>query len=1283
MRWVLLALLLSALLVVAYAQWWVLPRLDNYRAMLAAAVGDYLQTSVRIEGMTAIRDGWRLGLRLREVSLQKPGGEAVVAHFAQAAIAFDLWRSLREWRPVVSRIRLDGVNLTLEQGTDGGLRLFGMVGNTEAGLALPEFGRWLFSLRKLEIVGERLVVRQQGGTDLWFPHPYLQLEQTASGQRLLFHTALPMGFGDRIQLEVERPAALNRDPKQGQGHFRFHAPRLALAGWPLPLPFVAGEAALVVDGVWQDWRPTHLQGQLRLTQAALKGELRSGLLKTWLASRPENELRFTWERQEAGWALQGTIGLRAASGSSLNGPAFTLHRNAKGWRGTIHALQAQDALAWITPWLEDSARRWLVPLDLRGELPEITLEATPDLANYSAAIQLRGLRFQPVRGLPGFDGVTGTLTFGPQDGQLELDSQQLRVDTAGLLRAPILLEKLAGTISWRRLAAELRLESNGLALANPDLHGRFWGSVALPAEGDPLLDIRGEYWDIRGDQVKRYLPVAVISPKAIAWLDRALISGRVTKGDVVFQGPPARFPFDRGEGQFETRFKVENAVVDYHPGWPRLERGQTTVTFRNRGMWLEADSGRLLDSAVENLTVVINDLDKAVIEIRGRAKGKGSSMWGVLEESPTGRTLGEDLPALRIDGSATLDLVLTIPLDARPTTVEGKVSLVDNDIGLRSSNTGFQRVRGEIHFTESDLTAKGLQASLRGQPVRLDLDLAGREGARELRIQARGRLALADLLENPAMLRPYFDGKSDWEAVLTAPAHRSERIDVPSFTLTLRSDLRGSTVRLLAPLGKSVIEARPFKLTVWPTAGGKALAGELEYGAQVRAALTVSDFASQPRFERGELRINAGPAKLPEESGLRVIANLARWSPPLAIAPVAKEQGNRPAGERAGLGRTARSDVALGTMDFLRAVDARIDNLVIGAGSFAKVRVEVKRQEAGFLIDCTGEKLSGRLTLPDQPTPERPVDIALRRLYVDWLAEAGNESRFLQGVSPRSVPPLEAVVTDLRVNGAELGRFRLSAVPRSGGLYVKEAHLDFGQRQIAANGEWLENSTGHNTKLEATLHSQSLGEALAIFGYPDNGVERGETEANLVAEWEAALPDFSLARLMGTLKLRVGPGQLRSIKPGLGRLIGMLNVQNLTRRLSFDFSDLFQPGMGFDQIAGTFVFRQGSAYTDDLLVEAPAARIEIRGRTGLQARDFDQIITIFPSVGGALPVAGVLAGGPAVGAAVFVAGRLLRKDIEHATRYHYALKGAWDNPLVEPLRKSPIVGSREEFTGDQ
>lgn len=1284
MRRLVLALLLPVLLLAAFGQWWLLPRLNDYRVPLADALRDALRTPVRIESVAAVRDGWRLGLRLRGVSLRDPTDDALLASFTQATVSLNLWRSLREWRPAFGHIRLEGVNLTLEQGSDGTPRLRADDGSGDAASSLGEAARWLFAARRLEIVGERLTVRRPTGGSIKILHPYFQVRDTAEGQRLTVTADLPAGLGDRLWLSVERQRSDGADPEAGQGTFRFDAGRLNLAGWPLPLPFSAGQAELEANGDWRDWRPTRLQGHVRLRRASPRPEPRAALLESWLAATPDSALNVEWWVEETGWRLRGQA--RFGGDQSAVRPRFELSRAGEHWRGEGHDWRVRDVLAWATPWLDESTRHWLASLDPRGDLPEIALETESGFGAYTATVQLSKVAGRLTRGLPGFDNLSGLLTLTPERGRLDLDSQRVRIETGGLLRVPLDLDRLNGTIAWQRTPDGLQLDSAGLDLANSDFNGQFWGRVTLPDQGEPVLDLRGHYRDVRigREQVRRYLPVTVIPPDGVAWLDQALVGGRVVAGDLVLRGPPARFPFDRNEGLFETRFQIENAVVNYASGWPRLEGLRGSVTFRNRGMRIEMEpgAGRLLDAEIENLAVWIDDLERVVAQVKGRIKGPGASLWRGFRESPVGQKLGEDLPDLRITGHNTVDLELSMPADSRPSHMRGRVGLSGNSVALPAWALEFNRLRGEVDLTETDLKAENVQALLRGEPVRLDLNLTGAANQRELRGQLRGRMGPRALTGTPVALETYTDGKSVWQAVLAVPTHRRERrSEAPPFTLTLNSDLHGMAVRLPAPLGKDANEIRPFAMILRPL-GHDALELEMEYGTSVRAALELGGYPQDPRFERGELRINAGAARLPDAPGLAVIADVPRWRLDL---PAALPDSTASAASAALAGRRVVADIEPKTgawWNVLRGVDARIGELVLGDQSFSRMTLAATRQDDGLQVELEGEGLAGRVTVPDQPTPARPINAALRQLH--WRRAPERVAGPAVTPDPRRLPPLVLTATEFRLDDKVLGRLRVVAMPMAGGARLPEITLSSEQRRIEASGEWRWALGGQLAQLRVTLWSQALGETLAAFGYQGTGIAGGETEAELTAEWMGALPDFAVERMDGRLKFQIGPGQLLNIDPGLGRVVGLFSVQNIMRRLSFDFSDLFQPGTSFDRITGDFAFRRGEAFTDNLTIEAPAARIDIRGRTGLRDRDYDQQITVTPRlVGGALPVAGVLAGGPAVGAVVLVAERLLQKGIEQATRYRYTLTGSWDDPVLEPLREPPPAPSPKKLVGDQ
>ncbi|MEZ5578714.1 MAG: DUF3971 domain-containing protein [Candidatus Competibacteraceae bacterium] len=619
-----------------------------------------------------------------------------------------------------------------------------------------------------------------------------------------------------------------------------------------------------------------------MRQVRLKPEPRTTLLASWLAATPDSELNFEWNTQDAGWRLRrprpGLAMVSPMVGEAQ--PHFELSRAGGRWRGEGRDWRVQDVLAWVTPWLDESARNWLASLDPRGDFAGNRVGSRVRFRYLCGdrALARSGRTIDPR--LAGIRQPDRPVDLFPERGQLETDSRRVRVDTAGLLRLPLTSTACTGRSSGNDMDG-LRLDSTSLEMANSDFNGRFWGSVTLPDRGEPVLDLRGHYQDVRigREQARRYLPVTVIPPAGVAWLDQALVGGRVVAGDLLLRGPPAHFPFDRDEGLFETRFRIEDAVVNYAPGWPRLEGLRGSVTFRNRGMRIEMEpgAGRLLDAKIENLAVWIDDLEKVVAQAKGRIDGPGASLWRGLRESPIGQELGDDLPDLRIAGRNTVEFELAVPADSRPSHARGRIDLSDNSVALPSRTLEFSRLKGEVAFTETDLKAEDVRALLRGEPVRIDLNLAGGEGRRELRGQLRGRIGLRTLTGAPAAVDAYLEGKSLWQAVLAVPIGRRDRRNEASpFTLTLNSDLRGMAIRLPVPLGKAASEARPLAMTLHPIEHD-ALELALEYGTGVRAALELSGYPQNLRFERGELRVNAGAAKLPDAPGLAIVADLPRW----------------------------------------------------------------------------------------------------------------------------------------------------------------------------------------------------------------------------------------------------------------------------------------------------------------------------------------------------------------------------------------------------------------------
>jgi uncharacterized protein YhdP len=228
---------------------------------------------------------------------------------------------------------------------------------------------------------------------------------------------------------------------------------------------------------------------------------------------------------------------------------------------------------------------------------------------------------------------------------------------------------------------------------------------------------------------------------------------------------------------------------------------------------------------------------------------------------------------------------------------------------------------------------------------------------------------------------------------------------------------------------------------------------------------------------------------------------------------------------------------------------------------------------------------------------------------------------------------------------------------------------------IQSHGDWIGTKASSQSHLVIDVASHDFGKMLGAFGF--SGLLAGGKNSHLHIDgtWPGAPSGFSLAWMTGELGIEVGEGRILAVKPGLGRLLGLLSLREIPSRLMLHFGDVFKSGFGFDSVAASFQLRDGSAFTRNMVITAPAARIVMQGRAGFRARDYDLTIDVTPHVGGALPVVGAVIGGPVGAAAGLVVQGLIGKGLNKAAGSIYRVTGTWDKPKIETVASVPLPAS--------
>jgi uncharacterized protein YhdP len=250
--------------------------------------------------------------------------------------------------------------------------------------------------------------------------------------------------------------------------------------------------------------------------------------------------------------------------------------------------------------------------------------------------------------------------------------------------------------------------------------------------------------------------------------------------------------------------------------------------------------------------------------------------------------------------------------------------------------------------------------------------------------------------------------------------------------------------------------------------------------------------------------------------------------------------------------------------------------------------------------------------------------------------------------------------------------------PVAAGFRIEQLQMRAAKQRIDVSGDWLGRGADARTRMRVAIDSDDFGDLMSGFGFSGQ-LAGGDGTATFDAHWAGSPAAFTVHTVEGTLALDAKDGRLVEIEPGAGRVLGLLSVAQLPKRLTLDFRDFFSKGFAFNRIDGHVRVAGGSARSDDLRIDGPAAQISIRGVADLRAQTFDQTIEVLPKAGNLLTAVGAIAGGP-IGAAIGAAANaVLKKPLGQLGAKTYRVTGPWKEPKVEVIgrEQSRISAARD------
>ena len=872
-----------------------------------------------------------------------------------------------------------------------------------------------------------------------------------------------------------------------------------------------------------------------------------------------------------------------------------------------------------------------------------------------------GLGWNAAGKLPGLRGLSGSVRSDEFGGRLDLETDAFTINAPAVFADALQAWRLTGSLSWREQADGWHFVSDNVLLATEDFDALAQVELQTHADGSsPHLLVNADLGDVDIVRALTYLPVHLMKPKLVDWLYNALRGGTARSASVNIDGALDRFPYSQptDEGSFQALLEIDDLALAFAKDWPVATAIDSQVRFEGSTLRATVSDGLFGATRIDTGQVVIDDFKDVVLDIDVVSTSPLEHLRDYFITTPAAQRYAGLLSDMQPSGAASTGLSITMPLKTwRTFDYQLEISAEGAQLDYRDWPVPLEDIRGNVVLSRAGLAAPAVTGVLLGRPVAIDVatvpialgDAQQSLPSRFVQVRASGRTDANMLAERIyAPLGDMLRGGAQWQATIDFPP--LDQPDALPTTLTLTSALEDLAVRLPAPLAKdagstrNLIAQMVFRAQAQPQL-------KLTLGEEVVATLALDPQQRGAHVTRGTVALNGGDAELSDRDGVEIHGSLPAFD------------------YDAWLAFASRSESQMGNI--LRTANVRLDQLTVFGQTLRNARVMVDRNVREWLIEIESDEVSGAVFVPfDFRASGDPVIANLQNLT--WIT-LGDDS---PGIDPRTLPALRVDTQSFVFNDMRFGALSAQIGQVEDGLQVERMTTEAPSFTSTAGGTWRY-AGGAPSEFKMEFRSTDVKSTLEALGTV-GAIDAGEATFTLDLHWDDELGSGFMSDVYGDVTVAVGDGQLLAVDPKAGRVFGLISLTALPRRLGLDFRDIFKKGFAFDAIEGDFSLRGGNAFTDNLTLRGPAAQVAVVGRAGIVARDYDQTASVYASFGSSLPIAGAIAGGPAVGAALLIFSELFKDPLKQIGRVDYRISGSWEAPEV-----SRIVATSEPATAPQ
>jgi len=777
-----------------------------------------------------------------------------------------------------------------------------------------------------------------------------------------------------------------------------------------------------------------------------------------------------------------------------------------------------------------------------------------------------------------------------------------------------------------------------ISFNNAFINGSINGSIKNTSQKMPYLDIQASIPFIDFKHAKAYYP-KTMGTESLHWLDTSLLEGSLENTLISIKGSAADFPYvdannqpDPNKGSFVVTSTGKNTLIEYGTGWPVVEKFDFTASVNHGTFELIGKKGQFLGNTIKELKATIPSIaiEHPILYLQGTLNSPTREAVKFINNSPIKESVQHLFDEALGSGEGRLKVNVDIPMDNLDAiTFKGNYQFIDSTLNNPSMGIpNIEKIKGFVIFDEKNVKTESLSGTLFGGNTNIAIVS---DPSKIIKVKLNGKFTDKGIEEKLGASFSKLNGSADWEGNI--------EYKKPLLNIQITSDLKGIEMGYPAPFNKARDKEEKFYFSKKQN-NPKSDDIEFKYGNIVNSKISRLEKNNVMLVDKGFISINSD-VKTNLQKGLYLKANLPYVN--LDDFMSIYSGGDNTSGFK-----VDKADIVLKNADLF---DRRFNNLKIEiapVNGSAKFKISSNEMSGNLLWTEKDNRLTARLNALKLPSEIKKVSSA-------------------QSPSNQKIPSLDIKIDSLEIDGKKIGKIELLTSTLKQNINIQKFRVINDKNIFQADGEWIDWNKNSKTNINFSWKINNLGDTLNFLGYP-NFVKDGEADLSGQFKWQGNPLAFDKTKVDGSFNLDVHKGVIQKVEPGIGRLFGLVTLQSLPRRLSLDFRDLFGSGFVLDSMNASVRLNNGTLKTSNFRMNGPAAEVFMSGETNIIKETQDLNVKVTPHISDSLSIA-ALAGGPLVGAAAFIAQKILKDPLNKVLTSEYRIIGTWENP--EEVNNSP------------